>query len=232
MTDRSTARPTRRQAALSLTALAALALTACGSGTAEFDDPEEKPSASGSDGASDGGGEDSAPQGDDQAPQSRTEVDPDDAVATVTYTLPTDEVDGTMTLGLHHLRVRGNTVELLLTYTPEFDSDEALTLWRLHGRKHQSVAPALFDRENLKRYDILRSGQGWDGHTSWNSTHNQHELASGDTQPYWANFAIPEDDVETLDVAVPGAPEFEDVPLERDPDASSEGTDTADDAQE
>lgn len=239
MTHRSTARPTRRQAALSFTALAALALTACGSGEAEFNDPQDTPAEAGPEesapeggDASDSGGQDSPPQTDDQAPRSREQVDPDDAVATVTYTLPTDEIDGTMTLGLHHLRVRGDTVELLLTYTPEFDSNEAHTLLDLHGRSHQSVAPALFDRDHLKRYEILRKGKGWHGNSSWNSAHDQHELASGDTQAYWANFAAPQDDIETINVAVPGAPEFEDVPLERDSGTSSEETGTAEDGQE
>lgn len=240
MTDRTTMRPTRRQAAVALTMLAAVSLTACGGGEAQFEEgTQDAPSEAAPEeaGASDGGGQEGSSEASGQDADAEQDsagevIDPDDAVSTITYTLPTDEIEGTMTVGFHHLRLRGNTMELLLTYTPEFTTRETHTLWELHGRNHSNVAPALFDREHLKRYDILRTSGTWDGKTVWNSKQAEHELASGDTQAYWANFAAPEDDIEALNIAIPGAPEFEDVPIERDASASSGQSGSDADGQE
>ena len=228
MTRIREAQPTRRQAALTLSALAALSLTACGAADAEFEDdsPEAGPEDTAPDqpNASDGGGQEPDDKDEeDQAAAGGGVIDPSDAVATIDYTLPTDEIDGTMTVGLHHLRRRGQTMELLLTFTPEFSGSGAYSLWDLHGRDHASVAPALFDRENLKRYDILRSGGDWDGENVWNSKQAKHKLASGDTQAYWATYAAPEDDIDTINIAIPGAPEFEDVAIEQS-SSDDEGT--------
>lgn len=225
---------------MTLAMLTAVSLTACGGGKAQFEEDEpEAPSESAPEeaGASDGGGPEESSEAADQDAGADQDaaggvIDPDEAVSTITYTLPTDEIEGTMTVGFHHLRLRGNTMELLLTYTPEFSETGAFTLWELHGKNHFNVAPALFDRAHLKRYDILRSGGAWDGKTVWNSKQAEHELASGDTQAYWANFAAPEDDIETLNISIPGAPEFEDVPIERDASASSGQSGSVEDGQE
>ena len=223
---------TRRRAALALTALAALPLAACGvTEQADFEDgpdspapeePEESEAAQPA--ASDGGGDESQTGTDGASGGAPEVIDPADAVDTISYTLPTDEIDGTMTVGLHHLIQRGQTVELLLTYTPEFRESGTFSLWELHGDNHSNVPPALFDRENLKRYDILRDGGTWDSAEIWNSKQAEHKLASGDTQAYWATFAAPEDDIDTINIAIPGAPEFEDVPIEQ---ASSDDEGTA-----
>lgn len=224
MTDPRTLRPTRRQAVLALTSLAALSLTACSGagGEAEFDEPADGATSDGAtteeqaDGpdASDGGGQEQPSQEADGAEPAAL-VDPADAVDTISYTLPSGDIDGTMTVGLHHLRVRGDTMELLLTFTPEFTEPGAFTLWDLHGQNHTAVAPSLFDRVNLKRYDILTKGSLWDTKAKWVSMQDEHELASGDTQAYWATFAAPVDDIDTVNVGMPAGPEFEDVPIER-----------------
>lgn len=225
---------TRRRAALALTALAALPLAACGvTEQADFEDGPDSPAPDGSEepedaqpAASDGGGEEQQTGTDDASGGAPEVIDPADAVDTISYTLPTDEIDGTMTVGLHHLIQRGRTMELLLTYTPEFSDAGTFSLWDLHGGNHANVPPALFDRENLKRYDLLRDGGTWDSAQIWNSTQAEHKLASGDTQAYWANFAAPEDDIDTINIAIPGAPEFEDVPIEQGAaaaDAPAEG---------
>lgn len=133
-----------------------------------------------------------------------------------------------MTVGLHHLRVEGRTMELLLTYTPEFDQHEQYTLWELHARNHALVAPSLYDRENLKRYSILRDG-GWSSGGMWATRQADVELASGETQAYWANFAVPEDDIETINVGIPNVPEFKDVEIEwGDHEPSDEGSQSTD----
>lgn len=235
MTHLRDVRPTRRQAALALTTLAALSLGACGvAEEAEFEDDPTEPALEDSGApepaASDGGGESPQAVADD-APAGEV-IDPDDAVDTISYTLPTDEIDGTMTVGLHHLRRRGETMELLLTYTPEFREAGAYSLWELHGSNHSNVPPTLFDRENLKRYDILRAGGTWDSAQIWNSTQAEHKLATGDTQAYWANFAAPEDDIDTINIAIPGAPEFEDIPIEQGSSADGGNGSDADGASE
>ena len=225
---------TRRRAALALTALAALPLAACGvTEQADFEDGPDSPAAEVPEESdaeqpspSDGGGEEQQTGADDASGGAPEVIDPADAVDTISYTLPTDEIDGTMTVGLHHLIQRGRTMELLLTYTPEFRESGTFSLWELHGGNHSNVPPALFDRENLKRYDILRAGSTWDSPKVWNSKQAEHKLASGDTQAYWATFAAPEDDIDTINIAIPGAPEFEDVPIAQGAaadDATAEG---------
>lgn len=225
---------TRRRAALALTALAALPLAACGvTEQADFEDGPDSPAAEVPEESdaeqpspSDGGGEEQQTGADDASGGAPEVIDPADAVDTISYTLPTDELDGTMTVGLHHLIQRGRTMELLLTYTPEFRESGTFSLWELHGDNHSNVPPALFDRDNLKRYDILGTGSAWDTPNVWNSKQAEHKLASGDTQAYWATFAAPEDDIDTINIAIPGAPEFEDVPIEQGvaaDDATAEG---------
>lgn len=222
-------------------ALAALALTACApdEDPAEFEDAEaasqtEEQTEDQSDGEADtepGEGEaeaegsqaDSGAEPDAEStedPNDETTADndgpvnPDDAVETITYALPSGRIDGTMTVGLHHLRTNGETMELLLTYTPEFDEHEQYSLWELHGKDHAQVPPSLYDRENLKRYSLLRVGGGWNVQNVWATDQATVSLASGDTQAYWANFPAPEDDIDTLNVGIPNAPEFEDVEIE------------------
>lgn len=161
-------------------------------------------------------------------------IDPEDAVDTITYDIPSESIDGTMTVGLHHLRVEGETMELLLTYTPEFSGHQAYNLWELHARNHSLVAPSLFDRENLKRYDILRTCGLWDVSCVWATPQADVDLASGDTQAYWANFAVPEDEIETINIGIPNAPEFEDVEIDWDgaePGDEDTGQDDAEDGE-
>lgn len=227
MTSRSALRPSRRQAALALASLTALSLTACGGagGEAEFEEPAGGATAGSepsSPVASDGGGQDEPAQATEEAPDAAPAIDPADAVDTLSYPLPSTDIEGTMTVGLHHLRVRGETMELLLTFTPEFETTGEFTLWELHGENHSNVGPVLFDRVNLKRYDILATTGAWDTEGVWNSKQAEFKLASGDTQAYWANFAAPVDDIDVMDVALPAGAEFADVPIEQGP-ADDEG---------
>ncbi|WP_062948177.1 hypothetical protein [Brachybacterium sp. sponge] len=215
---------TRRGALLALASLGALSLAACTTGgDAEFEESggnEAGDGGSDSDSgdqeqpaASDGGGEEGSAGGADDA-QAASSVDPADAIATLEYPIASDEAEGTMTVGLHHLRRRGETLELLLTFTPEFTEPGAFTLFDLHGDNHSVVAPALVDRANLTRYDILNTSKSYDSPAMWNSTQNVIELSSGDTQAYWANFAAPIDDITAIDVVMGAGPSFEDVQIE------------------
>ncbi len=137
-------------------------------------------------------------------------IDPNDALHTVEYSLPSTNIDGTMTLGLHRLQVRDNTLELLLTFTPEFDQHDTHTLYGLHGNNGALAKPALFDRENLKQYSSLRSDRG----VAWETDVVGPRVASGESIAFWATFAVPEDDIDTINVGIPAAPEFEDVEID------------------
>lgn len=231
MTHRSTIRPTRRQAALGLTALGALWLSACTGGDSGSDDAAADPAdGAGTDGAgADGGSGDESDGDDDQGQASTAEVgtstavDPADALATLSYPIPTTDIEGTMTVGLHHLRVRGETMELLLTFTPEFTGNETHNLYQLHENNGNNLWPILFDRENLTQYDVLESGA-----TRWFTEDQAFELASGDTQPFWANFAVPVDDIDVIDVGISTGPYFEDVPIDRSSAEASGGAGDAD----
>lgn len=228
--ETTTDRPRRlhwRHAAILITALTALTLTAC-SGESEpagFTEPAGQTSAQAS---SVEGGSAATPEGQEEDAVAAdgagsSTVDPADAVETVTYDIPTEGIDGTMTVGLHHLRRDGETMELLLTYTPEFQGHEVHTLDELHGHHDGLIAPSLFDRENLKKYSILRAGAGNWSQMAWATPHDRVQLASGETQAYWANFAAPEDEVETLIVGMPAGGEFEAVTIEEGSQGSGDG---------
>lgn len=212
---------------IGLFAIAALGLTGCSPDeeSAEFEDTE---SASGEDAADSEEQEDessAADSEDDDADEDQEAgddssdsvaqtvegpIDPDDAVQTVEYSIPTTDLDGTITLGLHHLKVRENTLELLLTFTPEFDQHDTHNLYNLHSNNGAFATPALFDRQNLKRYDPLTG----DASQSWSTNVVGLQAHSGETIAYWANFAVPEDDIDTINVGIPSAPEFADVEID------------------
>lgn len=219
-------------------AFAALALTACApdDNAAEFEDAEavsqsedETEDQSGDDtdtepsegeteserseadsgaepGAADGAAENSS---DAVAQASEGPIDPADALQTVEYNIPASDIDGSITLGLHHLQVKDSTMELLLTFTPEFSSGGVNNLYNLHGNNGGLANPALFDRENLTRYSALRADS-----ESWSTHVVGPRVSSGETIVYWANYAVPEVDIETINVGIPAAPEFEDVEID------------------
>lgn len=234
-----TARTSTRTTLSALLLTGALAVSACSTddtnaGFTEGDDATEQASVTeeSTDDATPDEGTDTDASDDENNENSNnsaanTQITADDAVETVTYDIPTGDIDGTITVGFHSLKVRGETMELTLTYTPEFEGGDSYNLWELNGRDHSVVAPALFDRENLKRYDILRDGPSWDSADVWNSRQAVTELNSGDTQVYQATFAAPQDDIDTINVAVSGAPEFENVQVERDGDSSGSSSESA-----
>src|SRR5699024_8242601 len=98
--------------------------------------------------------------------------------------------------------------------------DEALTMYHLHDRPQRSghnayVLPALNDRDNFKAYyvptpDPRQRTAGWIGRQAeaWATNVEGVPISSGEVLTLWAYFPLPEDDIDTIDVAViPGAPE-------------------------
>ena len=192
---------------------------------ADEDEPDEEPE-SDADGENeddaadeDEGGEDDADGEEDNADGATGAVDtpegpinPDDAVDTVSFSIPREDIEGTITVGVHELRVNDNTMQLLLSYTPEFGEHETYTMHHLMG--DTSAHPSLTDRENLKRYSVLRPRQSA---SPWATIMGGAglSLADGETMLYWGNYPVPEDDIETVNVSVfNAAPELEDVEIE------------------
>lgn len=209
----------RTVATLALAGLAVAGLTACGDDEpAEFDaaeqstdgaeaqSPEPKSDAQEADG-------DAEPEGKAAAePVSTGPVGPQDALETITYEIPgaDPQEEATVTIGLHSLQHEGDVMRLELSFTPEFRGDGTYNLYGLHS---QRIAPVLNDRQNLKQYTVLGSGGGNTGWQTDTGPGNQR-ARSGQTLMYWGYFAAPEDDIDTLAVAV-GYVEFDDVSIER-----------------
>ncbi len=198
----------RAVATVSLALAGAAALTACSEDTAaDFDTPEQQPTAAADDAKVEPAAGGAEPDKPEAAP-----VGPDDAIETIVYQLPgADERDeATVTVGLHALRVDGEVTVLELSFTPEFRGEDTYSIYEMNGGNR--ISPVLNDRENLKQYTVL-GGSGYDGWAT-DSGPLQPEVASGQTLRYWAHFAAPEDDIDTLSVGV-GPVEFENVTLER-----------------
>ncbi|WP_185972574.1 hypothetical protein [Georgenia yuyongxinii] len=137
-------------------------------------------------------------------------IDPADVVAEQTYTVPGSQ--DTVTVGLHSLVVDGQVMTLNLYFTPEFSSasdDAAISVFDMVG---SGFGPTLVDRANLKEYTILSENIT----TDWEADQVYTEATNGEPVLWWAGFAAPQDDIDTIDVRVlDELPEFTDVPIVR-----------------
>lgn len=154
--------------------------------------------------------------------------DPDEAIQTVTYDM-TGPTEGEMTMALQGLEVSDEGMLVTVTFTPEYeqDGDPAHFVRDMHDPAYENITeyllPVVSDRANLKAYHVPREqqmnyGGGWfpSAAQAWASSVNVN-VHSGDTLTMWAYVPTPEDDIDTVDVAVtPGAPEFRDVEIEWD----------------
>ncbi len=146
---------------------------------------------------------------------SLAQISPEDAIATITYPLPgtEDPENETVTVGLHELRIKGEVMQLQLSFTPEATGGDLYGIYDMNG--HTRLDPRLNDRENLKQYLVLEGSGLW-GEWATGTVNRDPKVSTGQTLAYWANFAAPQDDIDTIDVAViAGVPEFEDVVIER-----------------
>lgn len=201
--------------ASTLALTAALALAGCSDDPAEFASPADgTASAQTQTGAPTDGAEASDP---DSGGAERVTVDPGDVVAETSYPLPASDAapdGGTVTVGVHSLRVEGQTMLLTLYFTPEYEGENQMVQHDMLGHVMQ---PVLNDRENLKQYVLLGDGptpgQKW---ASYDGTANTGTaFSSGETIVWWGYYAAPEDDVETMALsAVAGAAELE-IPVQR-----------------
>lgn len=136
-------------------------------------------------------------------------VDPAAVLAEAVFDVPGSPGD-TVRVGVESLVASGPTMELRLVVTPELASPDENATVRISDLAGDSTwRPTLTDTAHLKEYSILRSsGQRWETDTS------QARTTSGTSLRYQAWFAHPEDDAQTLDLAVTAAwPLFEGVPI-------------------
>src|SRR5690625_872619 len=211
----------KRHAGLAL--LGILALAACGTTEAQSTDNAEGQVTQGET-ASDPAAPDSA---EDQTPTNVTRH-MDDAVQTITY--PMQGHDGEITMGILPPEVQGEAMLVSIIFEPEFADDEdteGVRFRDLHGDSANTVLmPVVSDRENFKAYHVPREttnqfvqGGGWTGGSfgtgTWASPIGDVEVRSGEQYLHWAYFPAPEDDIDTVDVAViPGMQEFRDVEID------------------
>lgn len=163
-------------------------------------------------------GEDEGADGAEDNDASTGPLDPEDAIETVVYEVP-GESGTTIEVGLHDLRIVDEVMLLELSFTGEFYGEDAQNIYNMFNLV--AIYPELNDRENLKQYTVIGSGQNrW----STPSTNSGQAYESGQTAPYWAYYAAPVDDIDTITVTVlPGAIEFEDVEIDW---AESQGPET------
>ena len=222
-------------------ALAALALTACATDddAAEFEDAEAASQAQSADDNGDqtqqeepasNGAEDEEAANTESAEGGPTQAEdasrhPDNAQQVTTYPLP--EVEGEMTMGLQTLVAGDEGLLLSVSFVPEYEDEDPLTMFELHGPRGSTgnnayLLPTLSDRQNFKQYYVptpepRHRAQGWAGRSAdaWATQLEGFGLRSGEVFTMWAYFPLPEDDIETVDVSVvPGAPEFQDVEID------------------
>lgn len=212
-----------------LAVLGLFLLTACGTGTDEEPEataPHDQPEPGDvglDDGHADDADTDEEPAEAQDGPQDVT-ASMDDAVQTITY--PMQDHDGEITMGMLSLEVQGESMQVSVVFEPQFDNeDDTAEFSKLHGETGSVLAPAVNDRENMKAYNVPRKttnphvqGGGWLGGSfapgTWASAIGDVEVRSGGQYVHWANFPVPEDDIETVDVSVvPGAQEFRDVEI-------------------
>lgn len=162
--------------------------------------------------------EDEASEEGAEAEASTGSLDPEDAVETITYDLPSDS-STSLEVGFHELRVIDDVMILELSFTPEY-SGITHTLDAVLSTTSSPIVPELNDRQNLKSYSVVSSDND-----RWHSRDTTFRtlVESGQTLPYWGYFAAPEDDIDTISVSViPGAVEFEDMEITWDSEESAD----------
>lgn len=188
---------------------------------AQQDDSEEAPEA---DTDSEEGDED---EDDAEAPQTSTDstLNHEDAVDTITYPISTDSgIEGEISMGLHSLEVTDQGMLLTMSFVPEYDDSDGPARFfdGLHTARSidTHLLPVVNDRANLKAYYVPneagRHSSGWvpGNREAWASQLNIRPR-SGETVAFWAYYPVPEDDIDTVDIAVmDGVQDFREVEID------------------
>lgn len=165
------------------------------------------------DSASEDDDEDEQEDEDEETSTSEYDLDADAAVETVTFDIPNQDIDGTMTVGFHHLRVEESAMELMLSITADHGQHDTFSLGGLLDQSYPH--PVLNDKENLKRYTPLSSSvyafDAWATSTGSGGM----EFPDGEPQFYWGMYPVPEDDIDELTISmVSTVPELEGVTID------------------
>lgn len=204
-----------------------VALTGCGTlGGEPHDDSGQESPESTSEESPEQASEDSPDE--PREPAEDVTLTMDDAVQTITYPIQGSFAEGEVTMGLHSLEVVDDAMLLTVSFVPEYEDPSEVHLFQnLHSLGSTTLLPVVNDRENLKAYHVPRQttnqfaqGGGWLGGSfatgAWASPVGDIEAQHGELITHWAYFPAPEDDIDTVDVAVvPGVQEFQDVEIQR-----------------
>lgn len=199
-------------AAASLASL--LAVAGCGGESAEFEtgknggaDSGDTSDAANPDSGEDTGGEDAggATAGE---PIAATWPDAENLVAEDVF--PTlKSADQKVRVGVEGIFVTDKTMELRMVFTPEENLDEVRAN-DITKNMYQEVSIALIDRENLKKYYVIKEIDGAQRY----QTPSDAKARMGETVGYQIFYPAPVDDIDRVDIDLGnGLPIFEDVPL-------------------
>lgn len=204
-------------AVLAIAVLTVTAVVGCGTGEADFERQDaEQAEQDRTDGEGNTeGAPDPEPAEDEGVQVFHEPYTPDTAIATMTKEIASPDAGGTVLIGVQSLTLDGEVMVLDLSFTPEFEHGDQFPMSVFFGA--YEYRPRLIDRVNLKQYHRLEhnpesgSGSTWDSGMGAASTRMQ----SGATLRYWAYFAAPEDDIDTVTVRLAEGVEFEDIPIDR-----------------
>ncbi len=123
-----------------------------------------------------------------------------------------DNPSDTFTVNLHSLTLDGEYLLLHLSFTPHVSDDSEFSIFDMNARA--VLEPLLSDVTNFKAYSPISetssARQAW----ATSTTNSDPKAGDGQTLMYWAYFAAPVDDVQSLDLAVTGAGlQFENVQI-------------------
>lgn len=159
---------------------------------------------------------DSEPAGEDAGGVSSADAgvldfDPDDIIVEQTVSFPDDPADE-ITFGVLSLKVDGEVMVLRLAVTPRLTSlSDSETVSMYDISRPNVFAPVLVDMANLKEYSVIADPPHY-----WTSDSVDTRALNGQPMQYWAVYAAPEDDIDTIDVRLTDYwPPFTDIPIER-----------------
>lgn len=145
----------------------------------------------------------------DAAPGTAEPVEPGELpeIATATATLPAGTVD--VVVRSLELDDNGTTMTLRAAFVPHLGGDPGDTYTLSAINNFFFVHPVLLDRQNLKRYSVIRG----EGSQDW-LTNKDASTTEGEPLESWFVYAAPEDDIETITFTMDAwSVEIPDVPI-------------------
>ncbi|WP_120005796.1 hypothetical protein [Nesterenkonia muleiensis] len=158
----------------------------------------------------------------------------EDALETYSYEIPDEDIDGELEVGVHPIEVDGEVMMLTMSFLAEYDERDTYTFNELHGHGGEPnianpdahLNPRLIDRVNFNAYSVLNHDTSRptsiNSYSWWSQPVHEVQMHSGEPFFYWAYYAVPQDDVDSIDVVVNNTglshldiPVFQDVEIQR-----------------